>query len=118
MSVDDLHAFFNKLVSDEELRREVIALDAATAEERFAALQALAARDGLEVTSEDWQHESVGPAVAALEDEELKSVVAAGCGDNAGLAGGSVGFGTGGCGSVGAYGAGCGSVGAAGGSCG
>lgn len=115
MSVEDLHAFFKKLESDEDLRQEVIALDADSDEARFSALHALAARDGLEVTGEDWRHESVGPAVAALEDEELRSVVGAGCGANEGLAG-SVGFGTGGCGSVGAYGSGCGSVGAVAGS--
>ena len=48
MSVDDLHAFFETLEGDESLRQEVIALDAASDEERLAALHALAAREGLE----------------------------------------------------------------------
>ena len=117
MSVEDLHTFFNKLESDEALRQEVVALDATSDEERFAALHNLAAREGLEVTGEDWAHESVGPAVAALEDEELRGVVGAGCGEQAGLLAG-VGLGAGGCGSVGALASGCGSVGAAGGGCG
>jgi predicted ribosomally synthesized peptide with nif11-like leader len=115
MSVDDLHAFFKKLEADESLRREVIALDARSDEERFQALQELAAREGLTVTEEDWRHESVAPAVAALEDETLRSVVGgAGC-LNSGAYG--VGLAGGGCDqSLGAYGgSGCGqSVGAAG----
>ena len=123
MSLDDLHAFFRKLEGDEELRREVIALDAASDEERMAALQALAAREGFAVTAEDWQHDSVGPAVAELEVEELRRVVAAGCPENAGfLATGAGAFGENGCGaSLGAYGAnGCGggSVGYGAGGCG
>jgi len=124
MSVDDLHAFFTKLESDESLRQEVIALDAASEEERPEALYALAAREGFDVTEDDWRHESVVPAVAGLEDEALRSVVGGvGCQPWGLLGEDSVGAPVRGCGqpSVGAYGAGgCGqSLGAAGGnSCG
>jgi predicted ribosomally synthesized peptide with nif11-like leader len=109
MSVDDLHAFFEKLETDEILRQEVIALDALADEERARAVHDIAAREGYTITAEDWQHESVSPAVESLSDEALRGVVAGdGCmpwawlGGSLGAAGGS------GCGqSVGAYGAGC-----------
>ncbi len=120
MSVDDLHAFFEKLESDESLRQEVIALDAASDEERLAALHVLAAREGFEITAEDWRHESVGSAVAALEDDELRSVVGGeGCAPWAFLGAQSLGAAAGGCGagSVGKAAGGCGeSLGAYGGS--
>lgn len=131
MSVDDLHAFFKKLEGDEDLRQEVVALEASPGDEGFAALQALAAREGYEVTEDDWKHESVGPAVASLSDDALRDVVAAaGCvpwgayGSGGAIASGcdqSVGaFGGSGCGgSVGWGASGCGgSVGANAGSCG
>jgi predicted ribosomally synthesized peptide with nif11-like leader len=117
MSVDDLHAFFKKLESDEALRQEVIALDAATDDERLTALRALAGREGFVVVEEDWAHDSVAPAVAALEDEQLRGVVGgAGCPPWAWIGARSAGaYGENGCGeSLGAYGGnGCGgSVGA------
>ena len=120
MSVEDLHAFFTRLEGDEGLRQEVIALDADSDEERLAALCTLAAREGFVVAGEDWEHDSVGPAVAALEDEELRSVVGgAGCPPWAWIGARSAGaYGENGCGeSVGLAGGGCGgSLGAAGGS--
>jgi predicted ribosomally synthesized peptide with nif11-like leader len=122
MPVEDLHAFFKKLESDEALRQEVIALDAVSDEERMAALQAMAAREGFAVTADDWAHDSVGPAVAELEDEELRSVVAAGCSETAGFLVSGVGLaGDNGCrASLGASGgSGCGgSVGFGGNGCG
>jgi predicted ribosomally synthesized peptide with nif11-like leader len=106
MSVEDLHAFFGKLESDESLRRQAMELDALSGQERFAALYALATREGFDVTEEDWRHESVGPAVAELADEQLRDVVGAGCGALEGLCvPESLGWGSGGCGgSVGAFG--------------
>ncbi len=122
MSVGDLHAFFGRLEIDEALRGEVTALSAAADEERMAALQAMASREGFTVTVEDWQHDSVGPAVARLEDKDLRSVVAAGCSETAGFLVTGVGLaGDNGCrASLGAYGgSGCGgSVGYGGNGCG
>jgi predicted ribosomally synthesized peptide with nif11-like leader len=106
MSVEDLHAFFGKLEGDEGLRRQAMALDALPTGERFAALRALATQEGFDVTEEDWRHESVGPAVAALEDEELRGVVGGdACAPWAYLGSGGVGAAGGSCGqSGGAYG--------------
>lgn len=84
MSVEDLHTFFARLERDESLQDEARALDAGSDEERLAGLCRLAAREGLEVTPEDWRHESVGPAIAALDDERLRDIVGAGCGEGPG----------------------------------
>jgi hypothetical protein len=122
MSVEDLRTFFARLESDESLQEEARALDAGADEERLAGLCRLAAREGLEVTPEDWRHESVGPAVAALDDERLRDVVGAGCDEGAGALGvqGSLGAGAGGCGqSLGLTQGGCGpSLGKGAGHCG
>ncbi len=109
MSVDDLRLFFEKLETDERLRAEAIALDGASNEERLRALYGMAAREGFAVDDEDWQHASVGPAVAALSDDALRDVIGAGCEDGAGLFGGSLGLSAGGCGdqSLGLAGGGC-----------
>jgi hypothetical protein len=49
----------------------VIALDALGAEERARAVHDIAAREGYTISAEDWQHESVGPAIEVLSDEAL-----------------------------------------------
>ena len=75
MSVDDLKAFFEKLESDPGLQERARALAAGEVGERAAGLSALAAEQGLEVTAEDLAAAAADPAVAALDDESLRTVV-------------------------------------------
>ena len=122
MSIDDLTAFFAKLEGDEALQDEALSLQGVRGEERLAGLMRLAAQHGFSVTASDWAHEAAGPAIAALEDEQLRDIVGGGCADTAGLAGaqGSLGAAAGcGCGQgVGAFGAQGQSLGFGAGGCG
>lgn len=79
MSVDDLTAFFERLQGDAALQEKVRALFGA--EDRVAALCALAADEGFEFTAEELRSEQAKPSKAVLDDATLKEVVGgAGCG--------------------------------------
>ena len=84
MSIEDLTAFFGRLESDEDLRDKAVELQDAGGAERVDALCRLAKEYGFEVTPEDWRHEAAGPAIAALEDESLRTVVGGVCFNGAG----------------------------------
>ena len=75
MPIEDLTAFFARLESDETLRDAAIGIEAAAGAERLDALCRLARDNGFAVTPEDWQHEAAAPAIAALDDESLRTVV-------------------------------------------
>lgn len=85
MSVEELTAFVRKLESDEGLRQQAAALQNAGGAERIDGLCRLAAEHGFDVSPADWEHEAAGPAVAALSEDALGTVVGAGCENAAGI---------------------------------
>ena len=99
MSIEDLSAFFSRLESDTALQEQAFALQDVAGPDRLEGLCRLAKEHGFEVTSEDWQHEAAGPAIAGLEDDALRTVVGGVCFNGAGAYGaeGSLGWGLGPC---------------------
>lgn len=75
MSAEGLSAFFARLQEDEDLQAEARAISTAPEGERVAALCALAARNGFEVTADDLAAAAAEPGAAALQDESIQSVV-------------------------------------------
>ena len=81
MSIEGLSEFFTRLQEDDALREQAFALEGVEGVERRDGLCRLAAEHGFDVTPADWEHEAVGPAVAAFEDDALRDVVGGlGCG--------------------------------------
>lgn len=78
MSIEGLTAFFARLQEDPELQERAHAVSG-PADEKLAALCALAAEAGLTVTPGDLRSAQADPATAALEDETLGKVVGGGC---------------------------------------